>query len=174
VSTPARVGAAVVLALLALPVLAGAADPLTANTRTAGDGPAPAADIALMAWLAGTWRGDAFEGIGEEAWLAPADGAMVGSYRYTGPDGVGFYELLVIREVAGSLELRLKHFDADLHGWEAREETVDFPLVAVDDNGIHFDGMTFVRRGPDAMTVFLALERDGVVDEVRFDYRRVD
>jgi len=136
--------------------------------------PGPAAGIEVMAWLAGHWRGPAFDGVGEEAWLPPADGAMVGSYRYVGPDGVGFYELLVIREVEGSLVLQLKHFTPALHGWEAPEETVDFPLVAVSGDEVRFDGMRFVRRGDDAMTVHLRLDDDGASRVVRFDYSRVD
>lgn len=145
--------------------------PFTEHTlRRGADDAGPAASIDTMAWLAGRWRTRAFGGIGEETWLPAAGGAMAGIYRQRGDDGVAFYEILVIREVEGTLLLQLRHFDAALVGWEERTETVDFPLVAVEAQAVHFEGMSFHRRGADAMTVYLAVD-DGH-NEVRFDYQR--
>lgn len=153
-------------AALAAPV------PFTEHTlrRGAEADAMPTASIDTMAWLAGRWRTRAFGGIGEETWLPAADGAMAGIYRQRGKDGVTFYEILVIRQLEGSLMLQLRHFDAALIGWEDRTATVDFPLVAVEAQAVHFEGMSFHRRGPDAMTVYLAVD-DGQ-SEVRFDYQR--
>jgi hypothetical protein len=146
--------------------------PFTEHTlrRGAEADAVPPASIDTMAWLAGRWRTRAFGGIGEETWLPAADGALAGIYRQRGDDGVGFYEILVIRQLEGSLILQLRHFDAALLGWEERTETVDFPLVAVEAQAVLFEGMSFDRRGPDAMTVYLAV--DGGQNEVRFDYQR--
>lgn len=165
-----RVLSAVVLLLLGVSV---AAEPLpfTAHTLRAAPGDAaPPATIETMAWLAGRWRTEAFGGTGEETWLPPAAGAMAGIYRQRDDAETAFYEMLVIREVEGSLLLQLRHFDEALVGWEAREETVDFPLVAVEDRAMHFEGMSFHRLGADTMRVYLAVD-DGA-GEVRFDYER--
>ncbi|MEE4301213.1 MAG: DUF6265 family protein [Pseudomonadales bacterium] len=160
------------LCLLALGAFAAAEPvPFTAHTLRgdAGDA-APPATIAAMAWLAGRWRTAAFGGTGEETWLPPAGGAMAGVYRQQGDAGVSFYEILVIRQLEGTLLLQLRHFDSALVAWEAPGETVDFPLVAVEPDAMHFEGMSFHRLGADAMRVYLAVD-DGA-GEVRFDYER--
>lgn len=167
--------ALLVLHLLIAPLVAAthaaATEPYTENTLRAapGEAPPPAA-IDAIGWLEGRWRAAAFGGTGEESWLPAEDGAMVGVFRHRGADGASFYEILVIRELQGSLLLQLRHFDPALVGWEERTETVDFPLVALAPGRLDFEGMRFVREGSDAMTVFLAVD-DGAA-EVRFAYER--
>jgi hypothetical protein len=157
------------LLLLWASAAAGAAERYTEHTLRLAEGEtSPPAGIETMAWLAGTWAAPAFGGVGEETWLPAEGGAMAGVFRHRGDDGATFYEILVIREVEGSLLLQLRHFDPALVGWEEREETVDFPLVAADFPQVDFEGMRFVSTGPERMTVFLAVD-DG---EVRFDYER--
>lgn len=81
-----------------------------------------------------------------------------------------------ISKVDGSLEIRLKHFDARLRGWEEQEAdaAIVFPLIARRDGRIYFDAMTFEPRA-DALTVYLAIEdrKGGAVREEIFTYRRV-
>ena len=69
---------------------------------------------------------------------------MMGMYRMIKDGKPVFYELLLITEENGSLAIKLKHFHADLRGWEERDASVRFPLVAKRDGRIYFDGMTFV------------------------------
>ena len=95
---------------------------------------------------------------------------MTGVFRQYTDDSVRFYEILVIREQDDSL-LRLRHFDAGLVAWEEPTETVDFPLAAIGDGRVDFEGMSFRPLGDDAMTVFLAVDEGR--DEIRFDYVRV-
>lgn len=99
-------------------------------------------------------------------------------FRLTRADGaVQFYELLLVQERDGSLVYRLKHFHPDLTGWEARAETVDFPLVRADAEGLWFDGLTFRRLGPDALEVWMRIDGgdDGAPPrEARFSYRRAE
>lgn len=84
-----------------------------------------------------------------------------------------FYELLLITEENGSLAIKLKHFHADLRGWEERDASVRFPLVAKRDSRIYFDGMTFERIGADRVKVYLAVEhKDGKMREETFEYSR--
>lgn len=167
---------AVVVVLMAVPA-AKAQERQTENTwKLAPGATSPPATIADMAWLAGSWAGEAFGGAADEVWSAPAGGAMMGMYRLVKDGAPVFYELLTIVEEEGSLVLRLKHFHADLRGWEEKDETVDFPLVKKDPDGaVHFAGMSFHRDGDDGLVVHLALgdHGGGELREETFRYRRM-
>ena len=115
----------------------------------------------------------AFGGLSEEIWSAPRDGVMMGMYRLVRDGKPVFYELLTIVEHEGTLLIRLKHFNPDLTGWEEKDRTVDFPLVAKAPGLIQFAGMTFEPDG-DRLTVHLAIgEKDGSIREQIFRYTRV-
>jgi uncharacterized protein YijF (DUF1287 family) len=135
----------------------------------------PPARIEDIAWIAGAWRCSALGGTAEETWSAPAGGSMMGMFRLYGEDGVSFYELMTISEQDGTLVLRLKHFAADLTGWEEKDETVIFPLVAVTPSAVQFDGLTFRREGDGGLRVFVSTEgRDGTRRELVFPYERIE
>lgn len=156
---------------------------LAAAPALAQDGPrtlsldgaaSPPASLADAAWLVGRWTGEGLGAEAEELYLAPAGGAMPGLFRLTRADGtVMFYEILLLLEQDGSLVYRLKHFHPDLAGWEERTETVDFPLVRADAEGLWFDGLTFRRLGPDAMEVWVRIGGgEAGPREARFSYVR--
>ena len=133
----------------------------------------PPATLADAAWLEGHWVGTGLGADAEEVWLGPAGGAMAGMFRLLSQGEVQFYEIWALVEEEGSLVLRLKHFDRGMVAWEEREEMVVFPLVALDEKTLWFDGLTMKRDGPDALTVWVAMERaDGTVTEGEFVYRR--
>ena len=71
---------------------------------------------------------------------------MMGVFRLVQGGKAGFYELMTFKEESGSLVFRLKHFNADLTGWEEKGETVDFQLVAIEEYVAFFDGITFIHR----------------------------
>lgn len=154
---------------------AGAQEKLTERTfRLKAGTTSPPATLADMAWLTGRWVGDALGGVSEEIWSEPRAGAMMGMYRLVRDGKTIFYELLTIVEEKGSLTLRLKHFNADLTGWEEKLKTIDFPLVAKGDGAVHFDGMSFHPKGGDALTVYLAIhQKDATVREETFTYKRM-
>jgi hypothetical protein len=154
--------------------LAHGAEPLTEHTLKLSAGEkSPAATIEDMRWLAGHWVGEAFGGKTEELWAEPAARSMSGMFRLVNKDRVIFYELMVVAEEQGSLVFRLKHFNADVTGWEEKNEVQAFPLVARKDGGVHFHGMSFHPDG-DKLTVYLAIEhKDKPVEEAKFTYRRV-
>jgi hypothetical protein len=132
----------------------------------------PRATLADMKWLEGRWVGAAFGGKTEEQWSAPDGGAMVGWYRLVKDGKPVFYELMTVVEKDGSLVMRLKHFHADLKGWEEKDEVREFALVAKEEGAMHFEGMSFHPKG-DALTVYLAIEHeDGKVTEEKFEYAR--
>jgi hypothetical protein len=149
--------------------------PLAAQqTRSAAAGakppPAKAPDLA---WLAGTWEGEGISGAAREVYFPPAAGQVAGHFTQMRGDDVWFYEILSIAEVGGSLEYRLKHFNADLTGWEEKAEVRRFPLVAIENDAWYFDGLTIRRDGPDGMVGAVKVEtKDGSRKEYVFRYKR--
>jgi hypothetical protein len=168
-----------------LPVLALAAGLLAClvapgsareNTLSLGSGQrSPEARIEEVEWIAGHWTGSAFGGVGEEVWSHARGRTMMGMYRLIKDEHLAFYELLTITEEDGTLVLRLKHFNADLTGWEEREEVVTFPLVKLEPDAVHFDGMTFRRVDEDKLQIFVRQRgEDERPREVEFVYDRVE
>ena len=133
----------------------------------------PAATIDQMAWLAGTWEGELFGGRFEEHWSAPSVGTMPGIFKLIHDGVVTFYEFAVFVEEEGSLALKLKHFNADMTGWEEKDDFVTFPLVEITDEAALFSGLSYRRQGPDRVLVHLALRRQGELIEEEMTFRRV-
>jgi hypothetical protein len=133
----------------------------------------PTACLEDARWLVGRWTGRALGGRVEEVWGPPQAGTMAGTFRLDGEEGPRFYELMLLIEEGGSLVLRLKHFGADLKGWEERDACVEFPLVALGPGELRFTGLTIRRESVDALTLHLAMrDGEGGLREERFDYRR--
>lgn len=140
----------------------------------ADGGASPAATLAQMKWLQGRWTGKALGGEVEEVWTAPQAGAMLGIYRLVRDDKPVFYEFMTLVEEEGSLVMRLKHFNPDLTGWEEKDQTEAFRLVALEDDAVHFEGLSMHIDG-DLLTVHLAIEnKDGTLEEATFRYERID
>jgi hypothetical protein len=136
---------------------------------------APRATLSEFAWLAGHWAGTGLGGSSEEMWMPAAGGAMLGSFRQLKDGAVVFYELLTLVERDNTVVLRLKHFNADLTGWEEKAQVLEFRLVELTATKAVFDAMTFTREGDDAFRVALRL-RDRKTNDVReeiFVYKRV-
>ncbi|MBU1310393.1 MAG: hypothetical protein KKE30_12795 [Gammaproteobacteria bacterium] len=133
----------------------------------------PKASIGQLSWLAGHWRGEALGGVVEEQWAPPSAGSMVGTFKLSSKGKVKFYEIEIIREVADSLILQLKHFNHDLKGWEEKHQTVDFALVKIDANAAYFDGFTIRKISDNEIHMFVVLGREPEVKEVSFKYQRV-
>jgi len=97
----------------------------------------------------------------------------MGSFRLIADGEVQFYELEIIRQVGDSLVMQLKHFNADLTGWEEKDETFDFPLVKIESDAVYFDGFTVRRISQDEIHMFVMVHSDGSAEEVQFIYHRV-
>ena len=151
------------------------ASPLcAAETREAQPGaPPPPAKINDLAWLAGQWVGEGLGGIATEVYSPIAGGQMVGHFSLVQDGKVAFYEIVSIVEYGGSLEYRLKHFNADLTGWEEKAQVQRFALVATDKDVWYFDGFTMRREGADGLIITVRAKRkDGTSSELVFRYRR--
>ena len=99
---------------------------------------------------------------------------MVGYFRLVKDGKPVFYEIMTLLENEGSVELRLKHVNPDMTGWEEKNGFVTFELVKHDATGAYFNGLTFRRVSPDVMEGYLALRNkaDGTVREEKFVYHR--
>jgi hypothetical protein len=147
----------------------------TANTKSLASGAAsPPATLADVAWIKGHWRGPGIGGQAEEIWSAPDGGAMMCAFRVLKDGKVWFYEISLIAEDKGSLVLRVKHFNADLTGWEEKAEVQNFALVKIEKDAVYFDGITFRKSADGGMDVYVSIHhRDNSVTEGHFDYARV-
>src|SRR5688572_11029670 len=104
----------------------------------------------------------------------PAAGAMIGTFRLLAKNAVVFYQFLNMAEENGTLVLRLKHFNADMTGWEEKGSFLTFSLVRMTPAEAFFNGLTFRRAGDDGLEIFLAQRvADGSMREAAFDLKRV-
>ncbi|MGQ0741479.1 MAG: DUF6265 family protein [Alphaproteobacteria bacterium] len=134
----------------------------------------PPAKIGVLAWMAGRWTGEGLGGQVEENFSPAMGGIMVGHFRSSKDSKMEFFELETFVEENGSLVYRLKHFHPDLKGWEEKNQTVEFPLVAVEGDRFYFDGLTIERVSDDEMRHYVLVKgKDGKHSELVFNYRRV-
>lgn len=158
---------ALALSLVALPAAAQ-------HTRSLGNGTPPPASIGQLAWLAGSWVGSAMGGSVTETYSAPLGGRITGHFAMADDKGgIVFTEIVDYAPLGKSLAYRVRHFNADLSGWEDKTgKPVVFPLVAVERDRWFFDGMTLERNGPDSITMWVRIEKKGETTEHPFRFTR--
>lgn len=132
----------------------------------------PAATIADVAWIAGHWRGEAMNGEFEETWNPPLGNSMQGVFKLVRDGKTVFTEILQITEENGSLALRLKHFDAEMKGWEEKDESVRFPLTKLSLGQAAFGGLRFVQKSGDLMDILVTIKSEDGERVARFAGRR--
>lgn len=145
----------------------------TPNTFKLAEGaPRPGARVTEFKWLTGSWVGEGLGGQVEEVWSEPVGGSMVGHFRLVRDGKPVFYELLTLIEVEGSVEMRIKHMNPDMTGWEEKNDFLTFKLVKHDTSGAYFGPFTIQRTGPNSWEGFLAMTQGGVTREEKFVFRR--
>lgn len=144
------------------------------NTMSLNEGEAsPPASISQIEWMTGHWKGEAFGGITEEIWSPSAAGSMMFVFRLIADNEINFYEIGHIREIEGSLVFELKHFGADLKGWEEKEEVQTFKFIKAETNRMYFEGFTFERISDQEINIYgLIGNEDGTAEEIQFNYKR--
>ena len=133
-----------VMATLSL-ASAAAAQEAGNETRIGEEGFAsPPATLDQVDWLIGQWEGEGIRGApAMESWLKPIGGTMVGTFVQEDADGtIMFTEHMYLMQESGTLVLRLKHFNADLTGWEEKDGMLTFRLVAIEPCAAYFNALT--------------------------------
>ena len=116
--------------------------------------------------------GEGLGGVSEEVIAPPMAGQMMGMFRQTKADGsLMFYEFYQFTEEAGSLVLRIKHFNPDFTGWEEKDGYVEFPLVAVEAGAVYFSGLTFALDGENGLRAAVMIDGEG---RAQFSYERIE
>lgn len=151
-----------------------AAEPRTEHTYQLAEGESrPAATIEDAAMLVGSWEGTAFGGRIEEVWNPPSAGSMVGMFKFFVGDEVAFYEIFVMTVEEGTLSLKVKHFGPDFTAWEEKAEFTEFRLVKIDEDALHFGGLSFYKRGDDAIDGYIVMKNAEGIREEPLVYKRV-
>lgn len=169
-----EVGIATCLVLSLLAGHAFAAEPHTANTfRLQPDEARPTATLEDARWLVGSYAGTAFGGQFEQHWSAPSAGTMVGTFKLMEDGQVVFYELLLLSVEDGTLSLKVKHFNPDFSAWEEKADFIDFRLVKLNEDELHFGGLSFYRQGDNAIDAYIVMRSGETVREEKLEYRRL-
>ena len=85
-----------------------------------------------LRWMTGRWVGADGEARIEEIWSPVEAGILMGSFRWLEGGTPHFYEFMLVKPGPKGLELHIKHFSADLVGWEEKDASTAFDLVQVD------------------------------------------
>jgi Domain of unknown function (DUF6265) len=143
--------------------------------------PAPVVNgplVANLAFISGSWHGAVAGGVFDEEWSTPRAEAMMGMFRYMENGKVKFYEFMAIEAGASGPVLHLRHFDADLAGWEERSKPLSFSVAAFTENQVVFESagkatrLTYRRSSEDSLTVVLEQSRQGRKGTQEFHYLR--
>jgi hypothetical protein len=132
----------------------------------------PTATLEDASWLVGSWTGTAFGQTFEEVWNPASAGSMVGLFKLMGEDSVNMYEIMLMTVDDGRLSLKVKHFNPDFTAWEEKEDYVNFKLVKMEPDALHFAGISFYRRDENHIDAYIVMrEKDGV-KEYELKYTR--
>jgi hypothetical protein len=151
-----------------------ALEPRTEHTFRLSEGEeAPAATLSDASWLAGSWTGTAFGSQFEQVWSAPSVGSMVGYFKlFSEEKGVNFYELMLLTVDDGTLSLKVKHFNADFTAWEEKADFVNFRLVKIEEDALHFAGLSFYRRDDNHIDAYIVMRNGEELTEHELKYVR--
>ena len=96
--------------------------------------------IESLSWLTGSWEGPIGGDLLEETWLPPRAGTIVALVRSSNESGTNFVEIIIIKEINGTLELQLQLFDNSLK--PINKNPHSFELTKIENNYISFKGVT--------------------------------
>ncbi len=132
----------------------------------------PAASLADASLLVGSWTGNAFGGTFEQVWNPPSAGSMVGLFKLMHDSEVSFFEILLLAEEEGTLNLKVKHFNADFSAWEDKKEHITFRFIKAEEDALHFSGISFYRISDDEMHAYIVMRSGDEVREEKLVYLR--
>jgi rhamnogalacturonan acetylesterase len=132
-----------------------------------------------LRFLCGRWVGRDASGETEEQWSPPANNTIMGMYREMSNGKTTFYEFFVISQEPDKLVLRMKHFDANLAGWEDKDKSLIFDVVSLSQNEVTFQSrddakpikLAYTRTNDKQLDAILIHERGGKTLRDEFHYR---
>lgn len=156
----------------------------TTYAQTAIGASAPAkATVNQLNWVTGAWTGSLGDRTIEQHWSAPVAGSIIAMYRSIRADKPVLYELLAIENEGEGVVLRIKHFTpgAGLVSQEAKDESMNHPLVSLDGRTAVFEGgvaanpvrVTFRSPDPGTLNITVDRNRDGKLVSTEFKYTRI-
>ena len=96
-----------------------------------GNGQQPQnAALSPLAFLTGRWVSEERTEVQEENWSPVIGNSMTGSFRIVQSGRPVFYEFWAVELDENRPVLKLKHFNADLAGWEEKNASTKMPLVS--------------------------------------------
>lgn len=122
--------------------------------------------IERLDWMAGHWVGEAFGGVCEEIWSPESGGTMLGMFKVVAQGEVRFTELMSIVPGSDGPRLLVKHFNADMTGWEEKDKVIEFPFVSMGEQRVAFDGITYERTGENSLQISVTLSHGEGESEV--------
>ena len=139
------------------------------------------AQLQDLAWLEGIWRGQINNDYTEEVWTGLAAGAMMGMFRQVSGGRLRFYEFMIIAERDKNIELKIKHFDPDLRGWEEKDKSTVFWLCELGDREAVFlqesEGkplwLIFESVSESELKIYFMPQEDSPVKEGAYHFQRV-
>ena len=137
-------------------------------------------NAADLAWLEGRWVGTRAGDEIEEIWSGAGAGTLMGMFRWLRSGKVRFFEIITIEPAGAGLVLRLKHFDSGLLGWEDKDQSVTFDLVALSaDEAVFYQHgtrkpqwMLYRREGAGRLAAYFEPENETHAPEDEFRYQR--
>lgn len=100
----------------------------------------PAASIASLDWMSGSWATALGPNTLEENWIKPAGGSIAAMVRMSAADSTSMYEVIIIEEKDGSLEMTIQQFDAGFVPRTAQAQKLE--LQSITDNTVMFSAIT--------------------------------
>ncbi len=123
-----------------------------------------------ISWLVGNWKGEAFGGTFQENWSNPLGNSMMFDFKLVVDGKVVFYEIGHIVEKDKTLLYQIKHFDANLKGWEEKDQSEDFRFIKKESNRMYFDNFTFEKVSDNEVNLYAYFEDSK--EEVVFNFKK--
>jgi len=147
---------------------------LAATVAGAREAPEQRVELSDLGWLEGCWEGTGFGNRVSECWMSSPNGRLTGMFQMIDADSnQTMSEIFVLDEFEDGPAIRLKHFHADLTGWEGRDEFIVFPLRETGDGFARFDGLTYTHTEDDRLIVGLVVSQAGEQSLQRLEFERV-
>ena len=97
---------------------------------------------------------------------------MVGLFKLMHDGEVTLYEILLLTEEEGTLNMKVKHFNPNFSAWEEKQEHITFRFVKAEEDALHFSGISFYRISDDEMHAYIVMRSGDDVREEKLVYHR--